>query len=206
MTDAAPACRLYLLLPERIEAGLVDALDAALRAGDVACVLLPAAAAASAEAERLRDVAQGHGAAFLLEGDWQLARRLRADGVHIAGEEALYRAARAGLGADAIVGAGCGTSRHLAMVMGEAGADYVALAGGTAEHESGDADIVAWWAELFEVPCVAWEAASLAQARAWARAGADFVAVGDCVWRHPHSAADAVRELSVALRLAREAA
>jgi hypothetical protein len=41
-----------------------------------------------------------------------------------------YDAARKVLGASAIVGADCGASRHFAMEMAEAGADYVGLANG----------------------------------------------------------------------------
>ena len=41
---------------------------------------------------------------------------------------------------------------------------------------------VAWWTEMFQVPCVAY-AANVDEVEALARAGADFVAVGEAVWR-----------------------
>jgi thiamine-phosphate pyrophosphorylase len=40
---------------------------------------------------------------------------------------------------------------------------------------------VAWWAEIFETPCVAY-AARLDDVATLAAAGADFVALGDAVW------------------------
>ena len=43
---------------------------------------------------------------------------------------------------------------------------------------------VGWWAEVFEIPCVAL-AASLDEVGALAAAGADFVAVGDFIWTDP---------------------
>lgn len=88
------------------------------------------------------------------------------------------------------------------MVLAEQGADYVAFGGPAAQT----AELVAWWAELIEVPCVAWDVSSLTQAREAARLGADFVAVGDVVWQHAEGPAAAVRELVAALADAREAA
>jgi thiamine-phosphate pyrophosphorylase len=40
---------------------------------------------------------------------------------------------------------------------------------------------VAWWAELFEIPCVGF-AVSLDEVNPLAAAGADFVAVGDFIF------------------------
>ena len=41
---------------------------------------------------------------------------------------------------------------------------------------------VAWWAEVLTIPCVGY-AASLDEVEALARAGADFVAIGESIWR-----------------------
>ena len=43
---------------------------------------------------------------------------------------------------------------------------------------------MAWWAELFELPCVGY-AASLDEVGPLAQAGADFVALGDWIWTQP---------------------
>ena len=47
---------------------------------------------------------------------------------------------------------------------------------------------VAWWAEVFEAPCVAF-AASIDEVAPLVRAGADFIALGDWIWRDPRNVA-----------------
>ncbi len=201
-TPPAEPCRLYLIVPGGIGADFAAAFEAALDAGDVACVLLPAELDETLAA-RLKDSAQARGVAVLIEGDVALARRLGADGVHVAANEEAYAQARAALGANAIVGAGAGLSRHAGLTAGEAGADYVAFGPGADGAEL--AELIGWWAEVVEVPCVAWDVASMEQARALAALGADFVAAGGLVWNHPVSPADAVRELVGAIAPAMDA-
>ncbi|WP_051249280.1 thiamine phosphate synthase [Inquilinus limosus] len=149
---------------------------AALGAGDVACVemAVPAdPAAAKAAVERLRDIAQERSVAFLLRDDATLAARTHCDGV-VVGPGA-YAAARKTVGAQAIVGVAVGTSRHEAMEAGEAGADFIGF--------DADAEIVSWWTELMEVPCVA------------AVPEADFRRVAAEGWTDPQAAAAAIRGL-----------
>jgi thiamine-phosphate pyrophosphorylase len=94
---------------------------------------------------------------------------------------AAYGAAREVLGPRAIVGADAGRSRHDAMSLGEAGADYVgfgipAHVGDRGTARERQLDLVEWWSELFEVPCVALDA-DRDDLAALAGAGADFVAL-----------------------------
>ena len=123
--------------------------------------------------------------AFLIENDAWRAERLGADGVHIAGEEALYRRTREHLGQRAIIGVGCNESRHEAMVLAELGADYVAFGPtpvlGEREREE-RAGLIAWWAEIFVVPCVAWNVETLEEAANLAALGVDFVALSSTIW------------------------
>ena len=149
---------------------------AALGAGDVACVemAVPAdPAAAKAAVERLRDIAQERGVAFLLRGDAALAARTGCDGVVV--EAGGYAAARKAVGGQAIVGVLAGTSRHEAMEAGEAGADFIGF--------DPDPEIVSWWTEMMEVPCVA------------AVPEADFRRVSAEGWTDPQIAATAIRSL-----------
>ena len=55
-----------------------------------------------------------------------------------------------------------------------------------------------WWSELFETPCVAF-APDLGAVPLLADAGADFVALGDAVWRHDKGPEAAVRLASSVL-------
>ena len=103
-----------------------------------------------------------------------------------------------------IAGAGRLHSRHDAMVCGEAGADYVMFgepdAAGHRPSREAVIDRVAWWAEVFEIPCVAY-AAELGDIDALVAAGADFIAVGDAVFEDPRglkaAAADAAMRLGI---------
>ena len=62
---------------------------------------------------------------------------------------------------------------------------------------------MAWWAEVFEIPCVGdYLPPRLTRSRPLAAAGADFIAMGDCVFGAGHGAAaavaDAARRLAIA--------
>ena len=83
------------------------------------------------------------------------------------------------------------------MLAGEAGADYVMFGevGAGQRRPSFEAIIerVEWWADLFQIPCVAF-AATPEEVGEFAKAGADFVAVGGGIWDDPRGAAAAVAE------------
>jgi len=199
-----PACRLTLLTPEGLaSAAALDAfaaqLAAALDAGDVACVLLRAAglddASALRAAHRLAPLAQDRDAAFLVEDRPEVARRSNADGVHLSAGGAPVARVREAIGPEAIVGVGCGLSRHAAMQAGEAGADYVAFSGAEAEL----AELLAWWQATMTPPCVVLDGVTLGNAAELARAGADFLALGEAVWAHPDGPAAAVEAFSARL-------
>ncbi|HET8728451.1 MAG TPA: thiamine phosphate synthase, partial [Alphaproteobacteria bacterium] len=138
----------------------------------------------------LRPVAQDRGAAFLTSGRPALALETGCDGTALL-DPAGYKAARTLLGAGYIVGAWTGASRHDAMVAGEAGADFVGL--------TADPELIGWWAELFEVPCVAGGLVTAENARALAEAGADFLALGPAVWDDPDGPAAGVGKIAAAL-------
>src|SRR5690606_5224996 len=121
--------------------------------------------------------------AALLLDEPGLARQLDADGVHLSygmDLESRYHSARQMIGRSGSVGFDAGDSRHDAMSLAEAGADYVAFsipanAQNTEAARERRLDLVAWWAEIFEVPCVALEIEDPEEAAALARAGADLI-------------------------------
>jgi thiamine-phosphate pyrophosphorylase len=127
---------------------------------------------------------QSKGVAVLLDGRPDLVAGSGADGAHLVGIDALT-AVIAGLKPDRIAGAGGLKTRHDAMLAGEAGADYVMFGepdpGGTRPSFEALVERTGWWAEVFEVPCVAFATAPH-EAAALAAAGADFVAVSDLVF------------------------
>jgi thiamine-phosphate pyrophosphorylase len=149
---------------------------------------------------------QTRGAALLLDDHAKLAVKTGADGAQLNGIDSL-KAALPLLKPARIAGCGGLKTRHDSMIAAEAGADYV-MFGEPDErgHRPGfDAvrERVAWWAELFQIPCVAY-AATLAEAGELARAGADFVALPESVW-NTSDGAGALAEAEARLR-AREPA
>jgi thiamine-phosphate pyrophosphorylase len=184
--EAPHLCQLYLV----VEAGegAAERLAAAIDTAEVATVLVRGIEGRPLDAsvaKPLVDQARRAGIAALVAGDAVLARTCGADGVHLgAVKDALgaYRGARAALGDNAIIGVAPGISRHDAMTLAEAGADYIAF--GAPAHlkdaEKGRArrdELIAWWGEIFQVPCVAFDVATAAEAETLARDRADFVAV-----------------------------
>lgn len=192
-----PLARLYLTVPAGTGA---QQLAAALDGGDVAAVLLPADAEGA-----LIQTAQSRDVAALLADDPAAAKRLNADGVHL-NPGGKVKAARKALGDDAIVGMHCATSRHEAMMAGEAGSDYVAFTApepdrGPPEtaHDAEHTGNFTWWQAVMEIPCVAMAApggpaVTLDDVTPLVSAGADFVALDEAVWQHGNGPAAAVAE------------
>lgn len=177
--------RLYVVTTATAEMRLlVEVLDAA---GAAALLIAADAGGAltAAAARPLVELAQRKDIAALIEGDAQLARTLRADGVHLPWSkdiEARYGEAREVLGTRFIVGVDVGRSRHDAMTIAERGADYIGFGiPAHVEDRAGAAErrleLVAWWSEIFEVPCVAFDVETVDDAAVLAGAGADFIAM-----------------------------
>ena len=173
-------CQIYLVLDPG--AGARERLSAILASTPIAVVLIKLRKASSediAAAKALIEHCQRLGIAALVEGDAALARSLRADGVHLPWSEALrarYDEAREILGNRYTVGVGIApdtaAARHDAMELAEAGADYIGI-------EPGDdhAGFVAWWAQIFEVPCVAFDFDSAEAAGQIAVSGPEFIGI-----------------------------
>ena len=189
MAAHRPAPRLYLVTPPMDEAaGFARALADVLPVADVAAVLLRLADAAERElinrAKAIVPVTEARNVALLLDGHADIVLRAGADGAHLTGVAAL-RDAIAVLQPVRIAGAGGLRTRHDAMLAGEAGADYVMFgepdADGRRPSFEAVMDRVAWWAEVFQPPCVGFAGAP-DEVAPLARAGADFVALGDWIW------------------------
>lgn len=206
-----PLARLYLTFECADDAGAADAvLQAALSSATLDCVLLCAPRGSALDpptAKALVAVAQGQGVAALIADDAKLARMVKADGLHVGWSKTpleAYRAAREELGGHAMIGVDAGRSRHDAMELGEAGADYVGfgIPAHVADRETAigrQLELVSWWSEIFEVPVVAFDVESTAQATALAQAGADFITVAASSSMAADAAAAQVRAAADAL-------
>lgn len=192
-TEATTA--LYLLIPEP-EHVAADRLSEILK-------VLPVAAALFVQGEETPpnndktlsshiQTIQNHDIAAMVSNDAKLATEVGADGVHVhwrASIVADFEATRARGGGALMIGADAGKSRHDAMVLAEAGADYIGFGvpDTLKDQETARArqtELIAWWAEVFEVPVVAFDIHGAEQAQTAKAAGADFLAVT----LPPHSA------------------
>lgn len=193
MTDDRVPTQLYLISPLDVSGDFPARLERALEAGKglVAAFQFRVKDVDQHEAARLAEPLQAicaaHDVAFIVNDSIALAKRLKADGVHLGQKDGHPREAREELGRDAQIGVTCHASRHLALEAGEAGADYVAFGAffpsetKETEHRAGT-DLLEWWNEMVEIPSVAIGGITPRNCAPLIAAGADFLAVSGAVW------------------------
>ncbi|UYH55649.1 thiamine phosphate synthase [Qipengyuania sp. SS22] len=196
MTD----CQLYLISPLDVSGDFPQRLERAITAGPGVVTAFQFRVKgldqheAARLAEPLQAICAAHDVAFIVNDDVALAKRLGADGVHLGQGDGEPRDAREELGREAQIGVTCQASKHFAMEAGEAGADYVAFGSffdsttKASEHRA-ELEILEWWSNLFEIPCVAIGGITPANCRPLVEAGADFLAVSGAVWNGDEVAA-----------------
>ncbi|TCR70249.1 thiamine phosphate synthase [Bosea sp. BK604] len=187
MTTTTAPTRLMLVTPPVADAEAISfRLMQAFAGGDVAAVLLRLAEGDERSrierVKRLCGPVQSNNVALVVEGPAVIATRGGADGVHLTeGPEAVAEA-RSSLRDERIIGAGGLRARHDAMDVGEAGVDYVMFGeprpDGTMPPLPAVIERAAWWAEIFETPCVAYVPAADA-ITPLVETGAEFVALGE---------------------------
>ncbi len=191
-----PKPRLYLITPPKIENLdlFAKTLQGVIEAGDVACLQLRLKEAGDGEllaaASVLFPMAQDLGVACLVNDRADLAKLAGADGVHIGQSDGTVAEARKQVGQDGVIGVTCHDSRHLGMEAAEAGADYVAFGAffdtaTKAAPTRANLDILSWWQEIMEIPCVAIGGITPDNGADLVKAGADFLAVSAGVWSWP---------------------
>ncbi|HNJ47230.1 MAG TPA: thiamine phosphate synthase [Novosphingobium sp.] len=199
-------CQLYLISPLDVGGAFPDRLARALDAGPVAAFQFRVKDIDEHRAARLAETLQAlcaaRDVAFIVNDSISLAKRIGADGVHLGQDDGTVAEARQRLGREAQIGVTCHNSRHLAMEAGEAGADYVAFGAffptQTKQTEyRAEPDLLTWWQDLFEIPCVAIGGITPENCAPLVAAGADFLAVSHAVWGGNEAAA--VRAFAVVL-------
>lgn len=199
--------QIYLITPPELDlAQFPDRLAAVLDAHEIACLRLALAThdedQITRAADACREITHARDVALVIESHLMLVARLGLDGVHLPDGPRHVRAARKTLGADAIVGSFCGTSRHDGITAGEAGADYISF--GPAGHSDlghglqAKRELFDWWSQMIELPVVAEGALDAARIEELAPI-TDFFGIGPEIWGHDDPAA-ALDALLVALR------
>ncbi len=199
--------QIYLVTPPDIDlAQFPDRLAAVLDAHEIACLRLALAGhdedQITRAADACREITHARDVALVIESHMMLVTRLGLDGVHLPDGPRHVRTARKNLGADAIIGSFCGTSRHDGITAGEAGADYISF--GPAGHSDlghglqAERELFEWWSQMIELPVVAEGALDAARIEELAPV-TDFFGIGPEIWGHDDPAA-ALDALLVALR------
>ncbi len=201
--------QIYLVTPPVFHvASFAPRLAGVLDAVPVACVRLALTGETDLDpnlpqtADILRDLTHTRDVPLVVTQHADLALRHGLDGVHLTDGARRVRKTRAALGADAIVGAFCETSRHAGMTAGEAGADYIAFGPvgntGLGDNVMAEQGLFAWWSEMIELPVVAEGALTTDLVETLAPV-TDFFAVGAEIWRAEDAVATLL-ELTTPLR------
>ena len=200
MTDTIPPTQLYLISPLDVSGDFPARLERVLDAGPGLVTAFQFRVKgidqheAAALAEPLQAICAARDVAFIVNDDVSLAKRLKADGVHLGQGDGDPRDAREQLGREAQIGVTCHGSRHLALEAGEAGADYVAFGAffpsttKETEHRA-ELGLLEWWSEMVELPSVAIGGITPDNCGPLVEAGADFLAVSGAVWNGDEGAA-----------------
>ncbi|WP_457091334.1 thiamine phosphate synthase [Microvirga sp. P5_D2] len=206
---AESAARLYLITPLLQDDSFAPKLAEACKGGAVAAVLVRLDAGDERSlinlVKALGPSVQEHGTALIVTTETKadlanVAARGGADGIHVSAiDPREVRELRERLKGERAIGVGHIRTKDEAMSFGEAGVDYLLFgeprADGSLPSLESVVERAAWWAEIFETPCVAY-APTLEAVESLAATGAEFVALGDAVWSHAQGPAVAVKAAS----------
>lgn len=169
--------RLFLVAPDGLSADqMLSCATAACAVGDIASIVV-----APSVLQAVNGKLQGLGLAVLANGNSDA----KCDGVHLDALTDDIAAAKRLLGQQNIVGAFCAASRHAAMQAAEDGADYIALSQNTYTPSE---PIIGWWADLFEIPCVAFDPVEIDKLDILLPQKPDFIRPSDAMWSSPGEA------------------
>jgi len=182
------ACQIYLLTPPSIPDidVFAESLKATLAGGQVSCLqirLKDLESSALVQAGRtITEICHAANVEVILNDRPDLVAEIGADGAHIGQEDMDYFSSREVLGGDAILGVTCHNSKELAFAAAKAGADYVAFGAffdtpTKTPKAKAEVEILKWWHEAVEIPCVAIGGITVYNAQSLIAAGADFIAV-----------------------------
>lgn len=148
----------------------------------------------------LQEICARHDVAFIVNDSIALAKRIKADGVHLGQDDGDPREARgssAAMHRSASLATTAAIWRWKLPRPGRIMSRLVPIS----DHDQGgeaqaDLETLEMWSQFTEVPCVAIGGITPDNAKAVIDAGADFIAVSGAVWNHPEGSAAAVKPLT----------
>ena len=205
-------CQLYLITPPQIKDVNLFCLnlEAALSAAPVSCLQIRLKKENN-ECEddviilslfnKIKPICDKYGTLIIINDNPYVAKKARADGVHLGQKDADYSHAREILGHEAIIGITCHNSKELAFNAVSSGADYVAFGAFYSSEtkyikHKANMEILEWWQEAMEIPCVAIGGIDISNVENIIKAGADFIALSNAIWSNSEDIASVVSQLS----------
>jgi thiamine-phosphate pyrophosphorylase len=205
-------CQLYLITPPQIKDVNLFCLnlEAALSAAPVSCLQIRLKKENN-ECEddviilslfnKIKPICDKYGTLIIINDNPYVAKKARADGVHLGQKDADYSHARELLGHEAIIGITCHNSKELAFKAVSSGADYVAFGAFYSSEtkyikHKANMEILEWWQEAMEIPCVAIGGIDISNVENIIKAGADFIALSNAIWSNSEDIASVVSQLS----------
>jgi thiamine-phosphate pyrophosphorylase len=205
-------CQLYLITPPQIKDVNLFCLnlEAALSAAPVSCLQIRLKKENN-ECEddiiilslfnRIKPICDKYGTLIIINDNPYVAKKAKADGVHLGQKDADYSHARELLGHEAIIGITCHNSKELAFNAVSSGADYVAFGAFYSSEtkyikHKANMEILEWWQEAMEIPCVAIGGIDISNVENIIKAGADFIAMSNAIWSNSEDIASVVSQLS----------
>ena len=192
--------RLCLVAPNLPSMDALELLNGALKAGDIASLIIdPAVADGDALAGAINAAIDCDVAAIII-GDRLIGD---ADGIQSESDAEALGAAIQTMGEDKIVGAAGIATRHDAMTLGEANPDYLFFGRIDGDDQSvahpRALELASWWAELFQIPSMVMGGSEIDSAIAAAVRGIEFVALGRAIWTYPDGPSEAVKAVNALL-------
>jgi len=197
--------QIYLISPPQIE--LKDfslKLEKALKTGLIPVFQLRLKNYSSLEVKKfskeIKKICENNNCLFLLNDFHEIAMEVGASGVHVGIEDKKILQIRQNSPKNFIIGASCYDSKHLAMVAGEQGADYISF-GAFFESKTKisrgkpSLEILNWASEILNLPIVAIGGINDKNCVDLIKNGADFLAVISYVWQHPQGVEVALKKL-----------
>jgi tRNA (guanine-N7-)-methyltransferase len=175
-----PAGGLYAITPPALSGAALCAAAQLALAGGAVLLQYRAKPPVFADAQALAELCKVAGVPLIINDSVAIAQRLQC-GVHLGEADGAIEAARAALGAEAIIGASCYDRFELAEKACAAGASYVAFGAffetrTKVQPRRAELELLTR-AQQLAIPCVAIGGIELSNAATLIDAGADFIAV-----------------------------
>ena len=185
-------CQLILMSPRSFELkDFIPKLSQALEVDNIVAFILRQTD--SQYIQELLPLVKKCNLLFLINDNVKMAENPAIDGIHLSFNKKITSESvnnlRLKLGKDKIIGVECQTSKDLAMVAGEQGADYICFDGTI------NLDLCKWWQDYTEVPCVTYGDINWSN-YAKAVKHSQFLVLDDMIWSHSFGPIEALKEIN----------